>query len=48
MIAAIWPVVQYAWTFFYLRLVEIDAVVPPIPEQMSPAQVAAPADGPAS
>lgn len=25
-IAGLWPVVQYAWTFFYLRLVEIEAV----------------------
>jgi hypothetical protein len=24
-IAALWPIVQYAWTFFYLRLVEVDA-----------------------
>jgi hypothetical protein len=22
LVAAIWPVIQYAWTFFYLRLVE--------------------------
>ncbi|HKQ58360.1 MAG TPA: hypothetical protein VJY35_10885 [Candidatus Eisenbacteria bacterium] len=24
---AVWPVIQYAWTFFYLRLVEIDRPV---------------------
>ena len=23
--AAIWPIIQYAWTFFYLRLVEVEA-----------------------
>src|SRR5262245_8755846 len=29
-IAALWPVVQYSWTFFYLRLVEVDAA--PVPD----------------
>jgi len=25
LMAALWPIIQYAWTFFYLRLVELDA-----------------------
>ena len=30
MIAAITPIIQYAWTFFYLRLVEIEWQAPGI------------------
>lgn len=47
-IAALWPVVQYAWTFFYLRLVEIDGAVIAGPARPGELPVAAPADGPAS
>jgi hypothetical protein len=32
--AAIWPVIQYAWTFFYLRLVETDVPFPTIAERL--------------
>jgi hypothetical protein len=27
-VVAVWPVIQYAWTFFYLRLVEVDGAAP--------------------
>ena len=30
-VVAVWPIVQYAWTFFYLRLVEIGIPVEPDP-----------------
>lgn len=49
-VVAVWPVVQYAWTFFYLRLVEIRVPVevsgaePPAGEQ--PPLMAAIASGP--
>jgi hypothetical protein len=36
-VAAVWPVIQYAWTFFYLRLVEIREPVPPEPAETTPA-----------
>ena len=32
--AAIWPVFQYAWTFFYLRLVETETRFPSIAERL--------------
>ncbi|MGH3054704.1 MAG: hypothetical protein ACRDL7_06970 [Gaiellaceae bacterium] len=32
--AAIWPVIQYAWTFFYLRLVETESSFPTIAERL--------------
>jgi hypothetical protein len=32
--AAIWPVIQYAWTFFYLRLVETQVPFPTIAERL--------------
>jgi hypothetical protein len=32
--AAIWPVIQYAWTFFYLRLVETEVPFPTIAERL--------------
>ena len=32
--AAIWPVIQYAWTFFYLRLVETETSFPTIAERL--------------
>jgi len=37
-VAAVWPVIQYAWTFFYLRLVEIREPLPqaPAPEPIPP------------
>jgi hypothetical protein len=42
--AAIWPVIQYAWTFFYLRLVETETSFPTIAERLrasAPARAAA-------
>jgi hypothetical protein len=39
LVAAIIPVVQYAWTFFYLRLVEVDVPYPGV--EVGPAYVAA-------
>jgi hypothetical protein len=33
--AAIWPVIQYAWTFFYLRLVETEPSFTTISERLS-------------
>jgi len=49
--AALWPVIQYAWTFFYLRLVEIEPAIPSIAERLragspSPAPAARPALAP--
>jgi hypothetical protein len=32
--AALWPVIQYAWTFFYLRLVEVEPGFPTIAERL--------------
>lgn len=32
--AALWPVIQYAWTFFYLRLVEVEPALPTIAERL--------------
>lgn len=43
-ITAITPVVQYAWTFFYLRLVEVDAPG----QEVGPAYAAAPSTPPAA
>jgi hypothetical protein len=47
-VVAVWPIVQYAWTFFYLRLVEIRVPVEglagadrPAPEPSLPAAAAA-------
>ena len=47
-VVALWPIVQYAWTFFYLRLVEIRVPVaspavadPPAPDPALPAAAAA-------
>ena len=37
-VAAVWPVIQYAWTFFYLRLVEIQEPVPPAPVAGAPGE----------
>ena len=34
LVTAITPIVQYAWTFFYLRLVETDAPLPIISSAM--------------
>jgi hypothetical protein len=42
--AAVWPVIQYAWTFFYLRLVETEPAFPTIAERLrayDPARAAA-------
>ena len=39
-IAALTPIIQYAWTFFYLRLVEIDARPPGV--EVGPAYAAQP------
>jgi hypothetical protein len=45
-VAALIPIVQYAWTFFYLRLVEVDVPYPGV--EVEPAYaVAAPAPAPA-
>jgi hypothetical protein len=41
-IAAIWPIVQYAWTFFYLRLVEVDAAWEAARPREAPAPLASP------
>jgi hypothetical protein len=43
LIAAVTPVIQYAWTFFYLRLVEIDEMAPGI--EVGPAYAAAATPG---
>jgi hypothetical protein len=32
--AAVWPVIQYAWTFFYLRLVEVEVPDAPVRETL--------------
>ncbi len=47
LIVALWPVFQYAWTFFYLRLIEVEE--PPL-EEVGPAYAAADAiaSGPAA
>jgi hypothetical protein len=37
-VAAITPIIQYAWTFFYLRLVEIDGAAPGV--EVGPAYAA--------
>jgi hypothetical protein len=34
-VVAVWPIVQYAWTFFYLRLVEIRGPVDHVDGQLS-------------
>jgi len=34
-VVALWPIVQYAWTFFYLRLVEIRVPVEHVESQIS-------------
>ena len=36
-IVAVMPIIQYAWTFFYLRLVEVEPHVVPAPAAPSPA-----------
>lgn len=43
LMAALWPIIQYAWTFFYLRLVELDA--PGIEGEVGP-MYAGPVPGP--
>ena len=48
-VVAVWPIIQYAWTFFYLRLVEIrvpveesiSAADPPEPGRTGPVDAAA-------
>lgn len=40
--AAIWPVIQYAWTFFYLRLSETEGSFPTIAERLRAAAPARP------
>lgn len=51
LITAVTPVIQYAWTFFYLRLVEVESPAPGIevgPAYAAAAPIAAPAEGPRS
>jgi hypothetical protein len=46
LVIAVTPVIQYAWTFFYLRLVEIDEPWIEVGPQYAQAVPAAPADEP--
>ena len=43
-IAAMMPIIQYAWTFFYLRLVEVEAIGPGI--EVGPAYASTSGPGP--
>jgi|GEM_PF-3055054 len=48
-VTAVTPVIQYAWTFFYLRLVEVDSAAPALgPREPSATVQAAPAAEPAA
>jgi hypothetical protein len=45
LVAGMWPVLQYAWTFFYLRLVEIEPIVGSARAPLGAAPTVSPSNG---